>query len=523
MYLIQQISSIQINSTRDRAKVNLSFTKSKNNQKICLWNRQFIHSSYNPTIEAERFVKTLSFSSEPRYIIFIAPFGGHSYSFLKKRFPNARFIAIEFFDHKAFREIPWDFYFTGTSSKLGNELFKIIGEEGSLFTEVIIWPTSERLFPEECQKTLEILRIFFNTSRDVLGTRLFFTKKWNTNTFRNIKYAKKIIPAFRIEKPVCIIASGPSLTKTIDFLQKHKDRMFLIALSSSMPVLSKYKIEPNVCFTTDGGFWAKMHLEKYGEQFKNTIFIASLEAALPYSILQKNLLHFIDYGDGFSHQIIKKTLLSSQKALRCGTVSGTALNFSQNTNQEAIFFLGLDLAHTKNYPHSQPNALENYNAPHDSRLKPKEDRITKAAYNGNGSLALYENWFKNIHASKNKIYRIKAENKDFSNSFPAIKDISENEAVQILLERQESPSPEGKKTVQTIDVKGIKSYLENTIKLLSTLEFEAQPFSAEINELYREISLKEFLAFQKKQTKTSFLELKENTVSFLTKSLLYLQ
>ena len=216
-------------------------------------------------------------------------------------------------------------------------------------------------------------------------------------------------------------------------------------------------------------------------------------------------------------------MLSSQKALRCGTVSGTALNFSQNTNQEAIFFLGLDLANTKSYPHSQPNALENYNAPHDSRLKPKEDRITKAAYNGNGSLALYENWFKNIHARKHKIYRIKAENKDFSNSFPAIKDISENEAAQILLQKQESLSPEDKKTVQTIDTKGLESYLENTIKLLSTLEFETQPFSPEINELYREISLKEFLAFQKKQTKTSFLKLRENTISFLTKSLLYLQ
>jgi hypothetical protein len=503
--------------------VNLSFTTSKNNQKICLWDTQFIHSSYNPTIEAERFTKTLSFSSEPRYIIFIAPFGGHSYSFLKKRFPNTVLIIIEFFDHKAFREIPWDFYFTGTSPKLGNELFNTIGEEGSLFTEVIIWATSERLFPEETKKTLEVLRFFFNTSRDVLGTRLFFTKKWNTNTVRNIKHAKKIIPAFSIEKPVCIIASGPSLQNNIAFLQKYKDRVFSIALSSSLPVLAKYQIEPNACFTTDGGFWAKMHLEKYGEQFQNTIFIAPLEAALPHSILQKKVLHFIDYGDGFSHQIIKKTSLASQRALRCGTVSGSALGFSQNTSQEAIFFLGLDLTNTKSYPHSQPNALENYNAPHDYRLKPKEDRITKTAYNANGSLALYENWFKNIHARKHKIYRIKAENKDFSNSFPAIKDISENEAVQILLQRQESPFLEHKEKFQTIDMKELKNYLENTIKTLSKLEFENQPFSTEINELYREISLREFLAFQKKQTKTSFLELNEDTISFLTKSLLYLQ
>lgn len=499
----------------------LQIKNSKTNHPIYIWDTQFIHSSYNPIKEAERFVEQLSFSKTLRYICFIAPFSGYCSKLLKAKFPNTKIIVIEFFNTIPLEKNNWDYAFYLENPKLSQKLYEIIGEENSLNTEIIVWPSSERLFPNEIKKTIALLTNFFHTARDVLGTRLYFTKKWNNNIFRNAALAKNLVEILPTKKAICIIASGPSLEQNISFLKSQKNKLFIIALSSALSFLALHDIEPDICFTSDGGFWAKIHLQKYAKNFPQTIFLAPLEAALPYSILENNFIHFIDYGDGLSHQISKTAAFKTSYAIRCGTVSGTALSFAQ-TMSDTIIFLGLDLSTNHAFPHSQPNALELFNAFFDSKLKPKTSRISKAFIESKGSLAVYEKWFENLKKTKEKIFRLKAKTYAFPNSFEHIQDVDEKFLIKLLEEKEESKKEQNFIKTKQIQSEKIKTYLQNNIHALSLLQFDTNnPLSMNNEAFFKTLDLKAYLDFQKEKNEKSFLELQKNSISLLKKYLCY--
>lgn len=501
--------------------MSLEFTKSKNNYSICVWNSHYIHSSYDPLKEAKRFVDGLEIEKNIDYVIFLAPFGGYCNDYLKERFPQIVIIVIEYFQNMEFRLPAWDYCFYLYEENLGQKLFQIIGEEGSLCTKVISWPTSERFFQNETKESLKNIQTFFNTSRDVLGTRMYFSKKWNKNAFRNMSLAKHIVKIEKTTKPICIIASGPSLKKNLPFLIQNKHNCIIIALSSALSVLVAHGIEPDYCVSTDGGFWAKMHLRGYADRCKNTVFIVSLEASLPYSVLKNNFIHFIDYGDGLSHFILQNTKIDSVHALRCGTVSGTAISFAQKIGENALFLFGLDLSVEKSFSHSQPNALELYNESFDFRLKTKNDRIIKAGFQSKGSLLIYENWFKNIPKPKHPLYRIKPKNYSFSNTFSNIRDIDIETAENLFLEKMPTLHTISKKMQKPL-LTHLKQSIVDSIATISQLEnTKGRDYPSNIDLLLKEISLKEFLQYNKDPKEIQFLALKNAAIEFLTDCLFY--
>ena len=103
----------------------------------------------------------------------------------------------------------------------------------------------------------------------------------------------------------------------------------------------------------------------------------------------------LNYGDGFSHELISLSRLPAAKALRNGTVSGTALLFAIQYSSKNIFMCGLDMAAQKGFQHTQPNELEANSAQKDFRLSTKEGRLARAGLSG-ASLDIYRNWFQAV-------------------------------------------------------------------------------------------------------------------------------
>lgn len=503
--------------------MSLEFLLSKNNKQIAVWNGQYIHSTYDPEREAKRFVENLEIKKGTKFLVFIAPFAGFTHDFFKEKYPDISIICIEFFQNKALEHISWDYLFEINSPSLSQKLYQIIGEENILFTQVISWPTSEILFNDKVKKVVKILQVFFSMSRDVLGTRMFFSQKWIKNCFRNISLVKNYIALNPIEKPLCIIASGPSLAENIDFLKQIKNDCLLLALSSSLSFLVSQDIIPDYCLTTDGGFWAKMHLAEFSFACKNTIFIASLESALPYKILENNKIHFIDYGDGLSHYILQNLKIKSQKALRSGTVSGTALSLAENLSRENIFFLGLDLAVSKGFSHSQPNALELQNNYTDNRFMTKTNRISMGNFQSQGSLKIYENWFKSFKAKEQKVYRIKAKNFPFHTSFIGVDDIDAQDAMKKIFKNTFTQKI-GKSNRDVIDLKNLKKSISELLQMIKELEFnEKEKKYEKIAWLLKEICLKEYLSFKQNENEESFFAMQTESISFLEKCIKYLE
>ena len=74
----------------------IKFSEAKNGSKTCRINGLTIHSSYNPELEAERFVSAINIDFKPSKIFIIEPGISYCAEPLKKRFSGIKIFAVRF-------------------------------------------------------------------------------------------------------------------------------------------------------------------------------------------------------------------------------------------------------------------------------------------------------------------------------------------------------------------------------------------------------------------------------------------
>ena len=423
--------------------MNYEFLTAKNGEKTIKINNVFFHSAYNPSNEAKKFIENTQFAVKPSVIFIIEPGLSYLPSLFKEKFPESKICAIRFTEIFSNFNIDWDYSFNfflqgGLSPLVENTNFlqgglspfaaqseKVINtsdcfekEITSIFTEeelcssvFINWTPSLSVFKEENSILWNIIKKIIEKSRTILVTREYFEEKWLLNTCNFIKYFSSYNNSIFNEKinlNIVIAASGPSLTQAIPIIISCRKKIFLICLSSAISVLNYYKIEPDLYFSTDGGYWAGKHLVKINQKIPLCI---PYEGYCHKSILKNNFLIPLNYGDGISSKIIDFCNLPFVLAERNGTVSGSALRFAQKLTNQNIYFLGLDLKGGKGFQHTSPNLLEINNSINDFRIKNLETRQTKSRYSSD-SLLIYRTWFENLHKTEN-IFRVIEDDEKF--------------------------------------------------------------------------------------------------------------
>lgn len=445
----------------------MNITIAKNGQKTAQINGFFLHSSYNPQAEAKRFVENITLPFNCKYILITEPALSYTADFFKEKFPEKKIFCIRYTDD--FNEYNKNFddviNFYEHENNLNDFLLDKFGEENIFKIFFLKWEPSAKAFYEIDEKVWTNIKKTLEFAKTLLITRQFFEKKWLLNSVNFINYTKKICTLNKINKPILIIASGPSLKPLLNFLPKIKDNFFIICLSSAISVLKKYKIEPNLYLSTDGGYWAGQHLKKIST--KNDIPIAvSLESFCQKNILEKSKILVLNYEDGISSDLINYFKIKNVKATRNGTVSGTALNLALDFSNEEIYFAGLDLAENKNFSHTQPNEIEKNNCLSENRIFSQEKRIYKSKQNSS-SLEIYQKWFSKIN--NKKIFRIiNPENK--MNSLGNIKDISVLEFIQNIKINQTTQNFFNDFIFEKIDKNKLKDFILKKLNDQTTLE-----------------------------------------------------
>ena len=91
------------------------FTKSANGEATCTCNSIRIHSAYNPSQEALRFVQSIKCDFEPGYIMMTGPGLSYTAVYLRKIFPCTKIVALHYATEFSVTEKLWDkcFYYTG--------------------------------------------------------------------------------------------------------------------------------------------------------------------------------------------------------------------------------------------------------------------------------------------------------------------------------------------------------------------------------------------------------------------------
>ena len=377
----------------------IEFLKAKNGELTCSLSGRYFHSAYNPQKEAQTFCNSAVSPFTPSCIIIIEPALSYCEKFLREKFPGAELIAVRLTHGFENYNGAWDkvFYFCDERD-FSQTLYGALGEEKLLSSLLLIWTGSRAIFPAETEKALEEIKKSILLSRDVISTRRHFSEKWFLNSVTFCRYVKNVKTVSKIKKDILITASGPSLKSSIEKIKEFRDDFYLIALSSSVSVLVKNRIIPDMVLSTDGGFWAKKHLEFSKEDFsmlKDTVFAFTDEACCPKKILKNNRIFPLCYENSAGEKLFEKLNIPHSPALRNGTVSGTAAFLALALTEKNIYFCGLDLSPAGGFQHTQPNRLELRAENRDFRLNPKEKRQTLSRFNSAGALEIYRNWFKN--------------------------------------------------------------------------------------------------------------------------------
>ncbi|MBB5225768.1 DUF115 domain-containing protein [Treponema ruminis] len=460
----------------------VNFEPSRTGELTCSVQGKYLHSKYNPQTEGERFAENIQADFSPLCVFILEPALSYCASPLKKKFPGALLCAIRFSKDFSQADDKWDkvFYLKDSPIALSEDLFNSLGEEKLISSLAFDWTASKNIFPEESMLAWQEIKKAILKARDVLATRAYFSKRWLKNS---LIFASKIQKTLLLEKgslPVIIAASGPSLKTSLPFLKKYRNSFFLIAVSSAFMPLAKKGIRPDLVISSDGGYWAKKHLNFSGSENVETVFALEAESAAPKKLLTQGEILPLCYEDGLEREFLDSIGSPYMLSERNGTVAGTALCFAHSLTDGRIYLCGLDQAPAPSFQHTQPNALENDNARKDFRLKSAETRMTASRFNSQTSLEIYRNWFiSNSEYFSKRVFRL-SDNFKYDFSLGKISEINWEEfmAQESLL----SKSAPNKKPILFKAAKIKVSGSERKVKILAKLRelSQSQKFADEV-------------------------------------------
>lgn len=386
----------------------------KNGSITCVADGRFLHSKYDPEREALNFVNSLECDYIPSCVVITGLCLSYCLPFLQKKFPNTPLYAIQydsFFIENARKKgirsdgtknTGWTNIFLCTkktsAEQICEQIFSATGENILYAALLASWKPAEQFFLTESAIAWEGLKLLLQKNRDVIATRSYFSLRWLKNTVVFCLHVNKAYSIKPQNKPVLIIASGPSLQTSLSYIEEFRSCFFIIALSSAITALIEHRIYPDMCISTDGGFYAKNHLfilKKLHDLGIDIPIAASPESNIPRDILKNCKIIPLTYEDGLESILLSHCKIPAQTAMRNGTVSGTAASLALHLTRGLVFACGLDLKTSSGYTHTQPNALERVNELGDFRLNPLSNRLYTGNQNtlGNGALDLYRQWF----------------------------------------------------------------------------------------------------------------------------------
>lgn len=375
-----------------------------------------LHSRYNPGKEAARYVEAQKFSCNPLFIVVTEPGESHLASALRVRYPGANLIAIRY-DKTLYSESDalWDgVWRPGTGFEISAWLFSVISDEYLPLTVFLPWKPSDSVWPSISSYVWTSIASVIRLQTSVMYTRSAFGKKWLSNCIRNVLLASNLSGGEYTGKPALLAAAGPSLERLFPFERKN---FYLCAVSSSLTCLAHHGVKPDLCISTDGGYWALNHFRGMADDVKIAF---PLEAAIPSRLLERNPVQFLDYGSAIERLLLDISGYAAEKASRNGTVSGTAALYLMEHTTNNVYAAGLDLCASQSFSHARPNASGQAVEGGLSRTRPVAHSLFEANRDTT-PLDMYASWFSTRNdAFKRRFFRIGSE----GTALPGIESIS---------------------------------------------------------------------------------------------------
>ncbi|MGL1892555.1 MAG: DUF115 domain-containing protein [Spirochaetaceae bacterium] len=368
-----------------------------------------LHSKYSPEKEAQRFIDNNNILNG-NTILILGPAFGYILSILSKSFPESEVISIPY--TKDLSEISLNINNTIRKQYLFKQtlsdfLHSVITEKNIKGLQILEWKPTAKAYPDEA---LEVNNQLIKAIRRVNGNLLTtarFGKTWIRNSLKNYIITDNYITNFRIDKPVVIIASGKSLENSFELLKQIRDKAIFISLSSANKALEENDIQPDLTFSTDPGYYSKLHL--YGTSIPITMPLFN-------STNMNNTTLLINTGNEFENELIEMGKLPHIKLNENGTVAGTALEFALGYTKYPIYLFGQDLESSDIESHVRPYAFDSLLKSGEYRNNPHYSIMYKRYINSGVTFKTYRDWFSQIgKRNKGRIFRVNTISKPINN------------------------------------------------------------------------------------------------------------
>lgn len=347
----------------------ISFPDSRSGLPTAIVNDKRIHSGYDPKREAERFVEA-QIDGCPDTIIVLGPGLGYLYEALTEHYPKSRIILIFysslFFERfKKKHALCWHPESDDSLFQFLNHHISELDLEG---LHILEWPPSAESFPDRSRQANTVISQLVRERNGSIVTSSAYGKRWIKNALYNFLFCNDYRYLTPGTKPICIVASGPSLNKSLPALKQMRDSYQLWSLPSSLAALKSYDIKPDLVVFTDPGFYNRLHFYPFTGD-------TSLPVLMPYSAsrgLQKEDYPVILISQAyiFEDAFVQHLPFSPFSVPANGTVAGTALEIALRYTNLPIFFAGLDFCYVDIKGHVKPHSFDPIFFSHAGRTNP---------------------------------------------------------------------------------------------------------------------------------------------------------
>jgi hypothetical protein len=424
-----------------------------------------LHSRYNPRGEAERYVNSLTLKDGIGFFILIEPGLGYLVPPLRKKNPAARIIALHCSKPDSLGErenAPDSFWYPESGAGLQDFLETEIPDTKAGAVRIIEWRPGLAVFGEKYLRLMEETAEFIKRNDANARTAGEFGRRWFRNFFRNLDLLGDILFPSPLSLPMVIAGAGPGLEDTIPLLKegRREGPLLILAVSSAAPALEARGLMPDLVISTDGGNWARLHLNECWRRIflrKNggpcTGLAAALIAALPSQCARIPILPIND-GSLWQRIALAGLAIPSLSLPQRGTVSASALDLAFYLTQGKIYITGIDLALQDIRSHVRPYSFDALWEKNERRLNPvySQSFARAAGVRAGGSHGIYASWFsRQLEAWPRRLFSLGKNNpvfealgaSGFGTGFPEkTPDQNQKPFRTLLLKKPEDPARE---------------------------------------------------------------------------------
>jgi hypothetical protein len=365
-----------------------------------------LHSRYNPRGEAEKYINSLVLKEGISFFILIEPGLGYLVPHLRKKNPSARIIALHCARPDAPEEAenrPDSSWYPGSGQALQDFLEAEIPDTKAGAVRIIEWRPGRAAFGAAYLKLMEETAEFIKQVDANARTAGEFGRRWFRNFFRNLDLLEQILVPSPLSLPMVIAGAGPGLEDAIPLIQggREKGALLILAASSAAPALEARGLMPDLVISTDGGNWARLHLNEcwhliFGGESRGhcTGLAAALTAVLPSQYAGVPILPVSD-GSLWQSAVLSGLEIPSLALPQRGTVSASALDLAFYLTGGKIYITGMDLALKDIRSHARPYGFDALWEKNEGRLTPVYSQTFARALGirAGGSHGIYASWF----------------------------------------------------------------------------------------------------------------------------------